>query len=188
MNRTHTAVFLALALIVVAVPAATAGGTSSRSDTVTAFFPTPTVSSADRYQIDLSADTSVEATLSWDDEQTDLDLFFAAPGGTCNLVPPEVGCLTASAEDRVRRMACQKEQPGQTVGLGPGTETISTTADGHDSGEATYGLWVLVSTGVPLLNVDYHLTLTTGDDGHEDLNDGPDPFTLIRSDGHCRGL
>lgn len=175
-------------MITLAVPAVAAGGTTSRSDSVNVLSPTPTLSSAHRYQIDLTADTSVDATLSWEDDRTDLDLLLTPPGGTCALLPPAVDCLVESTESRVEGAACQQARPGYSLGLGPGTESISTTADGHDSGEATYGLWVLVSTGVPLTAVDYDLTVTTGDDGHEDLNTGPDVFLFLRNAGHCRGV
>lgn len=186
MNRKSTVLLLAIGMIAVTAPTAAAGGTSSNSDTITVFYPTPTVSSAHVYDLGLTADTSIDVTLSWTDEQADLDLFLAPPGGTCLVT--NVDCMIESTGDRVRSAACQNDTPGRSVGFGPDSESISTTADGHDSGEDTYSIWVLVSTGVPLMNVNYDLTVTTGDDGHEDLGDGPSPSGLIRSSGHCRGL
>lgn len=189
MNPKSTATLLALAMIVVAVPSALADGSTSRSDTLTPFFATPSVSTAHQYEIELTADTSFDATLSWDDERTDLDLLFTDPGGTCDVLPePDADCLVATTESRVEAATCQTESEGESIGLGPGSETISTAADGHDAGEATYSLWVLASTAVPLRSVSYDLTVTTGDDGHEDVDDGPQFTNLLRSSGHCRGL
>lgn len=188
MKKTLVAM-LALSMIAVTVPGAAAGGTSSRSDTITPFFATPTVSAAHQYTINLTADTSLDATLSWEDEQADLDLLLTPPGSTCNVLPnPEVDCLAASADRRANQVSCQTETGGQTVGLGPASETITTRADDHDSGEATYSLWVLVSTSPPLRGIHYDLTLTTGDDGHQELDNSPTNTNLIRSEGHCRDV
>lgn len=188
MKRTLGAIILAIAMVTVVAPTAAAAGSSSTSDEVTAVYPTPTVTSTHRYRLNLTADTTLDAELTWANENADLDLILTEPGGTCQVLPnPDIMCLGNAAVGNAMSAACQNGSgQGETFGLGPGTETISTTADGHDSGEGEYSLWVATSTAVPFTSVAYDLTVTTGDDGHEDLQTGPEPFGLIRSSGHCR--
>lgn len=175
---------LAIAMITVVAPPALAG-TTSVDDSITPAVTTPSVSNANRYRMNLAQDESLDVTLSWADENTDLDVIITAPGGTCEIFPnPELPCLAGAAEGTATAAACQSGTGnGESVGFGPGTE--STSHDGGVSGE--YSVWVLASTAVPLQTVDYTLTITTSDTGDTTLGDA-EPFNLLRSSGHCRGL
>lgn len=175
----------ALALSTAMAPTA-AAGTATHSDVIVPSAFTPSLSTSHRFALNLSAGTSVDLALSWEDPTADLDILFTPPGTTCGLAPPETDCLVGQAGATAENAACMDREDGRNVGVGPATETRSASADGHDAGEATYGVWVSASTAVPLSEVAYTLEVTTGDDGHEDLDDGRQRATLLRSEGHCR--
>lgn len=176
-------ILLATGLVLLTAPAALAG-TTQTTNTLTTTVTTPTVSDAHRYQLELDQGESLDLMLTWNHPDADLDLAVTAPGGTCQVAPnPEVFCLAEGAVETASGATCQDQREGQHLGFGPGTETLSFTAD--TSG--THSIWVLASLAPPLAAVNYDLTVTTSDDGDSSLSD-PDPFNLIRTDGHCRGL
>lgn len=180
MSNKILTLVLATALTATVLPAATAsdaGHTYDESDTITGTVPgVYATSNAHDYTVEgVDAGTTITATVTWDDPNTDINLAVHGPSETCDIAPEEdpecfVGVATSGA---ACGGASDPALPGETE------RSVTVTVDEA----ADYGVSVQARLMAPMASVPYDLTVTVSD-AHDGFS-GPETTTYLHSAPHC---
>jgi hypothetical protein len=183
MKRTLFSIIVAAALAIAFGPVASASDAGHEyefEDSITADVPGAyATSNAHDYEISaVTPGTTIEADLSWDNPNADMNVFVSSPSGTCSIAPdPEPTCLANLAAANAQAADC---------GGPSGADLPDSTEDSASADADKAGTWTVTAAAnllAPTQSVNYDLSFTVSD-AHGSVV-GPDATNYVHSTGHC---